>query len=48
MNSNNKLLISSSAKKTIRESVLLAKELKVGIEISRLPLYKTKGFLMGC
>lgn len=46
MNSNNKLLISSSAKKTIRESVLLAKELKVGIEISRLPLYKTKGLTL--
>lgn len=43
MNNNNKLLISSSAKKTIRESVLLAKELNTGIEISRLPLYKTKG-----
>ena len=43
MNNNNKLLISSSAKKTIRESVLLAKELNTGIEISRLPIYKTKG-----
>ena len=43
MNNNEKLLISSSAKKTIRESVLLAKELNTGIEISRLPIYKTKG-----
>ena len=43
MNNNKKLLISSSAKKTIRESVLLAKELNTGIEISRLPIYKTKG-----
>ena len=43
MKNNKKLLISSSAKKTIRESVLLAKELNTGIEISRLPIYKTKG-----
>ncbi len=43
MNKNEKLLISSSAKKTIRESVLLAQELNTGIEISRLPIYKTKG-----
>ncbi|MBQ4122564.1 sugar phosphate isomerase/epimerase [bacterium] len=37
---SSKLLISSSAKKTIRDSILLAKELNTGIEISRLPLYK--------
>ncbi len=43
---NNKLLISSSAKKTIRESVLLAQELNTGIEISRIPLYKTKGLTL--
>lgn len=43
---NNKLLISSSAKKTIRESVLLAMELNTGIEISRIPLYKTKGLTL--
>lgn len=46
MKNNNKLLISSSAKKTIRESVLLAKELNTGIEISRIPLYKTKGLTL--
>ena len=46
MNKNNKLLISSSAKKTIRESVLLAQDLGTGIEISRLPLYKTKGLTL--
>lgn len=39
---NDRLLISSSAKKTIRESVILAKELDTGIEISRLPFYKEK------
>ncbi len=38
---NNKLLISSSAKETIRDSVLLAEELNTGIEISRIPLYKS-------
>lgn len=43
MNNEQKLLISSSAKKTIRESVILAEELNTGIEISRLPLYKNKG-----
>lgn len=43
MNNQKKLLISSSAKKTIRDSVLLAQELDTGIEISRLPMYKTKG-----
>ncbi|MBQ9245237.1 sugar phosphate isomerase/epimerase [bacterium] len=36
------LLISSSAKNTIKESVLLANELNTGIEISRIPLYKDK------
>lgn len=46
MNNNKKLLISSSAKKTIRESVLLAQELNTGIEISRIPLYKTKGLTL--
>ena len=43
MTKNNKLLISSSACKTISESVELAKELNTGIEISRLPIYKNKG-----
>lgn len=38
-----KLLISSSVKKTVRESVLFAERLGVGIEISRIPLYKTEG-----
>ncbi len=38
----NSLLISSSAKKTIKESVKLAQELNTGIEISRVPLYKNK------
>lgn len=42
MNKKNKILISSSAKKTIRESVLLAQELQTGIEISRLPIYKNE------
>lgn len=46
MNNKNKLLISSSAKKTIRESVLLASDLGVGIEVSRLPLYKTRGLTL--
>ena len=36
------LLISSSAKKTIKESVNLASELNCGIEISRLPFYKSR------
>ncbi len=40
MADNSKVLISSSAKKTVRESVELAKELNLGIEISRVPLYK--------
>ena len=40
MKSYNKILISSSAKNTIKESVNLAKELNLGIEISRVPLYK--------
>ena len=41
MKTNNKqnLLISSSAKKTVRDSVLLAMELDTGIEISRIPFY---------
>ncbi|MCD7879121.1 MAG: sugar phosphate isomerase/epimerase [Candidatus Gastranaerophilales bacterium] len=38
----NRLLISSSAKSTIKESALLAKELNTGLEISRLPFYKEK------
>lgn len=42
MKTNNKLLISSSAKQTIKESIQLAKELGTGIEISRIPLYKNK------
>ena len=42
MTNKNKLLISSSAKKTIRDSVLLAQELGTGIEISRVPLFKNK------
>lgn len=40
---NKKILISSSAKKTIRESAILAQSLDAGIEISRIPLYKTLG-----
>jgi sugar phosphate isomerase/epimerase len=40
---NNKILISSSAKGTVRESVLLAEELGTGIEISRVPIFKTRG-----
>lgn len=43
MTSKNKILISSSAGDTIRDSVLLAEELGTGIEISRVPLYKNKG-----
>lgn len=46
MNEKRKLSISSSAKDTIRNSVLLAEELNTGIEISRLPLYKTKGLTL--
>ena len=42
MDKRSRLLISSSAKKTIKKSVLLAKELNTGIEISRIPLYKNK------
>ena len=37
-----KLLISSSAKNTIKESADLATELGLGLEISRIPLYKKK------
>ena len=37
-----KLLISSSAKDTIKESATLATELGLGLEISRIPLYKRK------
>ena len=43
MANNNNLLISSSAKKTIRDSVILAEELETGIEISRVPLFKNRG-----
>jgi len=39
---NNKLLISSSAKSTIKDSAELAKELDLGLEISRLPFYSRK------
>ncbi len=42
MDNTKKLLISSSAKNTIKESVELAKEINTGIEISRLPIYKDK------
>lgn len=44
MNNKNrqKLLISSSAQNTIKESAKLAKELNTGLEISRLPFYKKK------
>ncbi len=38
----NKILISSSAKKTIKESAQLACDLNTGIEISRLPFYGNK------
>ena len=41
MKHNNKILISSSVKKDLKESIALAKELNVGVEISRLPIYKT-------
>lgn len=37
-----KILISSSVKDTIHESAILASELGLGLEISRLPLYKDK------
>ncbi len=40
MNKRNKILISSSAKETIEQSAQLAKELNLGLEISRVPLYK--------
>lgn len=43
LNWNKKLLISSSAKKTIRESAKLAQSLDLGMEISRIPLYKSEG-----
>lgn len=46
MTTKDKLLISSSAKDTIRKSVLLAQELGTGIEISRLPLYKNKNLTL--
>ena len=39
---HNNVLISSSAGDTIRDSVLLAKKLNAGIEISRIPLYKNR------
>lgn len=40
MSNKYQVLISSSAKNTIRESAELAKELNLGIEISRLPFYQ--------
>ena len=40
---NEKLLISSSAKNTIRESMMLAQSLGLGLEISRIPLCKAEG-----
>lgn len=43
MTNKNKVLISSSACKDIKASAQLARELDLGIEISRLPIYKTKG-----
>ncbi len=42
MDLGNRLLISSSVKDTIRDSVLFAEELGTGIEISRIPIYKRK------
>ena len=42
MNIKDRLLISSSVKGTIKDSVEFAKELDCGIEISRIPLYKNK------
>lgn len=41
-NNFNNLLISSSAKSTIKDSAKLACELNTGLEISRLPFYKDK------
>ncbi len=38
----NKILISSSAKGTVQESAQLAKNLGLGLEISRIPLYKNE------
>ncbi len=38
----NNILISSSAKDTIKESIELAKRINTGIEISRMPFYKRK------
>ncbi len=46
MNKRNKLLISSSARNAIKDSVLLASELGAGIEISRLPFYKNKNIIV--
>lgn len=43
MTNKSKILISSSACKDIKTSAELASELGLGIEISRLPIYKTKG-----
>ena len=40
---NENLLISSSAKKSIRESAILAQNLGLGLEISRIPLCKNEG-----
>lgn len=40
---NENLLISSSAKKSIRESAILAHNLGLGLEISRIPLCKNEG-----
>ncbi len=42
MTCKNKILISSSAKSTIKESSYLATELGVGLEISRLPFYQDR------
>ncbi|MBQ3640860.1 hypothetical protein II906_02885, partial [bacterium] len=42
MANHSKLLISSSAKSTVKDSVFLAEELGLGIEISRVPLYKNE------
>ena len=43
MTQTDKLLISSSACKNIKDSVNLASDFGVGIEISRLPIYKNRG-----